>query len=328
MIFLPEKKKIISPFGKVISPFSDLGSIPMARHFMADRARMAASGVVGGATRALFAGGSSVNVIDYFTYAAQGNAVDFGDLTIDVNALSNASNGFNDRGIFGNGYDWNINNNTNVISYVTISTTGNATDFGDVTVARRRAPGCSNSINERGCFGGGHTTTPTNIIDYITISTTGNAIDFGNLVYVGSNRGAVDNGVNDRGCWASVTGNAGIDDITISSTGNAQDFGDVTVARFGRGASNRENDRGVFGGGNNSNVLDYITISTTGNAIDFGDLSFSSQCAATSSGIDDRGLFHQDISIVTEQITISTTGNATNWGDATSSSERSGVSDG
>ena len=45
MIFLPEKKKIISPFGKVISPFSDL-QIPKARHFMAQRGMMAASGTV------------------------------------------------------------------------------------------------------------------------------------------------------------------------------------------------------------------------------------------------------------------------------------------
>ena len=38
-----------------------------------------------------------------------------------------------DRGIFGGGYTGSA---SNVIDYITISTPGNATDFGDLTVAR------------------------------------------------------------------------------------------------------------------------------------------------------------------------------------------------
>lgn len=45
-----------------------------------------------------------------------------------------------DRGIFGGGIDLN-----NVIDYITISTTGNATDFGDLTVARYQLAATSNS---------------------------------------------------------------------------------------------------------------------------------------------------------------------------------------
>ena len=36
-------------------------------------------------------------------------------------------------------------NNTNTIDYVTIATTGNATDFGDLTVTRYYTGGCSSS---------------------------------------------------------------------------------------------------------------------------------------------------------------------------------------
>ena len=65
----------------------------------------------------------------------------------------------------------------NTIEYITISSFGNAIDFGDLTVARQRAASCSTSI--RGVFAGG--VGPLNVIDYITIASTGNAQDFGDL---------------------------------------------------------------------------------------------------------------------------------------------------
>jgi len=63
------------------------------------------------------------------------------------------------------------------MDYITIGTTGNATDFGDLTTTRSRLPGTSN--NTRGIFPGGSSS---NVIDYITIATTGNATDFGDLL--------------------------------------------------------------------------------------------------------------------------------------------------
>ena len=62
---------------------------------------------------------------------------------------------------------------------MTISTTGNAQDFGDLTVSRRISGSCSSNI--RGVFGGGFTSVNSNTIDFIIISTTGNAQDFGDL---------------------------------------------------------------------------------------------------------------------------------------------------
>ena len=66
---------------------------------------------------------------------------------------------------------------TNKMEYITIATTGDATDFGNNTEARFGAGGCGNSI--RGIWGGGKGATDT--IDYVTIDTTGDATDFGNL---------------------------------------------------------------------------------------------------------------------------------------------------
>ena len=71
----------------------------------------------------------------------------------------------------------------NTIEYVTIATTGSATDFGDLTLGRYTGEGVSNGT--RGVFCGGATgpaaPNAVNNIDYITIATTGNAADFGDM---------------------------------------------------------------------------------------------------------------------------------------------------
>ena len=72
----------------------------------------------------------------------------------------------------------------NTIQYVTITTLGNAQDFGDLTHARSELSAVSNSI--RGVFAGG--SSEGNRIDYITIQTTGNAQDFGDLPTSGNSQ--------------------------------------------------------------------------------------------------------------------------------------------
>ena len=137
-------------------------------------------------TRGLFAGGntspgSSDNVIQYITIATLGNAQDFGDLTQVTNSTPGAASS-SIRGLLAGGYVPSPGAVTNVISYVTIATLGNAQDFGDLTDARRGLAGASNS--SRGAFGGGlNPSTDVNTIDYVTIATTGDATDFGDLTH-------------------------------------------------------------------------------------------------------------------------------------------------
>ena len=121
----------------------------------------------------------------------------------------------------------------NTIDYVTTTTTGNATDFGDLTSTTTNA-GCSNGV--RAVFGGGSGGPHSNIIDYITIATTGNATDFGDLLTTLDAMASLSDGT--KGVWgggnASGAGNTGsnvIQYVTIANTGNATDFGDLTVAR-------------------------------------------------------------------------------------------------
>jgi hypothetical protein len=79
------------------------------------------------------------------------------------------------RSVFGGGLVSGVT--YNIIEYVTTSTAGNVTDFGDLTVSRGELASCSNGTY--GTWSGG--SSGNNTIDYVTIQTTGNASDFGDL---------------------------------------------------------------------------------------------------------------------------------------------------
>jgi|TARA_Y100000289_G_C3916681_1_gene147826 hypothetical protein len=140
-------------------------------------------------TRGLFLGGfsgwflSKVDTIDYITIATLSDAMDFGDLLEITNqntACSNKTRALNWCGVEGT----SSSNKVNRISYVTIQTTGNATDFGDANNEVSIGAACSNGIY--GVMGGGATGWSStfqriNNIDYVIVDTTGNATDFGDL---------------------------------------------------------------------------------------------------------------------------------------------------
>ena len=65
------------------------------------------------------------------------------------------------------------------MEYITIATTGNVTDFGDISSSRYLfGPG---STHLRGVFGGGIDSAASNVLEFITIATTGDVTDFGDL---------------------------------------------------------------------------------------------------------------------------------------------------
>tara|TARA_R110002167_G_scaffold315138_1_gene520651 strand:+ start:351 stop:1562 length:1212 start_codon:yes stop_codon:yes gene_type:complete len=166
----------------------------------------------------------SYDTIDFITFASTGNASDFGNQTQITQVC--AGFGSTTRGVRSGGYDGagGGSSETNVMDYVTISSQGNAIDFGDMTLARRGHGGCSSST--RGLNAGGFTgSTNTNSIDYVTISNTGNATDFGDLIKM--------SGLNVRAASSHTVGafidsNNTIVTVTIASTGNATDFADLT----------------------------------------------------------------------------------------------------
>ena len=230
------------------------------------------------------------------------------------------------RGVFGGGYTNSPSGFTNIIDYITIATTGNARDFGDLAAARQDTHGLSSVT--RGIFAGG-TPGVEDRIQYVTISSTGNAFDFGDLlrpegntVYHGtcadSTRGIIGGGFVPSPGFSTKA----IDYITIAHLGNASNFGNLSIARD-RHASFASPTRGIFYGGRtptNINSIEYITISTLGDGQDFGDatdkIQFNAGCSSSTRGLSGGG-YTPTVQNVIDYITIASTGNAIDFGDLT-----------
>ena len=148
-------------------------------------AHVATGGSVASSTRGVysvgFLNGSYVNTLEFITIATTGNGQDFGDLnggTIGYHHRGSTCD--STRGLFSGGYDPS-GNVQNKIDFITIASTGNATDFGDLSVARRSAAGTANSTHS--IFAGGYLPGVSNTIDRVVIQTTGNAADFGDFFF-------------------------------------------------------------------------------------------------------------------------------------------------
>ena len=222
------------------------------------------------------------------------------------------------RGLFGGGTP-----GINTIEYITISTLGNGTDFGDRTINKSELASCSS--NTRGIFWGG-TKDPegvTNIIDFVTIASTGDAQDFGDLPNNKKEIAACSNEI--RGlCAGGGAGDANaIHYITIASTGNSKDFGDLSFANNNITCT-QNSTRGLFQNRNEpsgNNHIDYVTIASMGNGEDFGDSTDARYGGASMVCSSTRGIFGggyaPGITNLIDYVTTATLGNAIDFGDLT-----------
>lgn len=90
-------------------------------------------------------GGAYTNAIEYITINSLGNSTTFGDLSLKCQRGHGVSNGVNNRGVFNLGYNADTSTWINSIDYITISSTGNSTEFGELTVVRSQNCGCANA---------------------------------------------------------------------------------------------------------------------------------------------------------------------------------------
>ena len=210
---------------------------------------------------------------------------------------------------------------TNIIEYVTISTPGNVTDFGDLTRSKYQGGACSNGT--RGVYAGGYDN-PNTEIQYVTISTPGNATYFGDLTPYGKYQiSGCSNGV--RGLFSGDATNWGpasnVLYITVATLGNAVYFGDLQYRPRSPGALANLT-RAVFAGGlyRAVNIINYVTVATLGNGVDFGDLTVAREWL-TGVSSETRGIFAGGVDNswynTIDYITIATPGNAIDFGDLT-----------
>ena len=239
--------------------------------------------------------------------------------------VSNSAGGTGHRGVIMGG---GAPTATSDIDYLTISTFGNAQDFGNLSGNERGANSGIMASSTRGLMCGGDQPATNGNIETIVFASTGSSENSGTsftarrLAAGCSNQtrailaGGYDN--------PSGADNNIIECTTIASLGSTEDFGDLSLSRyFPMGCASST--RGIFMGGVDAGVddvstIDYVTISTTGDAQDFGDLVNEGRGVGSASnstrGILAGGYVNPGVNTNTIQfITIATTGNAQDFGD-------------
>tara|TARA_R100001443_G_scaffold102706_2_gene110950 strand:+ start:796 stop:2337 length:1542 start_codon:yes stop_codon:yes gene_type:complete len=170
---------------------------------------------------------------------------------------------------------------SDVIQSLNIHTTGNTTNFGNLTLTRDGSIGMSSPI--RGVFCGGRDNAPvaSNTIDYVAFASGGNAEDFGDLQQAARYATGGGNGVRSLimgGQEPSMT--TMINAINITTLGNAIDTGGEYTGSESLSETVYNNQRLIMVGGydlsnfaatnSSSNVIQTITITSSGSAIDWG----------------------------------------------------------
>jgi|688.fasta_scaffold169891_3 hypothetical protein len=211
---------------------------------------------------------------------------------------------------------------------IVISTSGNTTNFGNLSTNTGFL--ASGSSSTRGLFAGGGGLDGLgdfvifNTIEYITFAASGSVADFGDLATARYNLAGCSNSTIAIFAGGQSPTTNQTTSVTIATTGNSSSFGGLpdNIHSLAGCASAT---RALFSGGTNSggsrlNVISFITFSSLGSASDFGDLTLSpSAPAATSSstrGIIAGGSAPTSTNVI-EFVTIASAGNATDFGDLT-----------
>ena len=225
---------------------------------------------------------------------------------------------------------------TDRIDAIEISTTGDATDFGNLVTSMFATSGAGSRVAAFRI--GGNTPSARNDIGKTIFASQGDEVDTGadcltNRTYTGALSDST------RACFAGNNDPAQVNSIeyfSMTTTGNSVDFGDLSYVLL-MPATFASPTRGIFTGGQNSSNpngvsnIEFITISATGNSSDFGDLvDARSQLMGCSNAV--RGLISgggeapgNGVNTI-EFVTIATLGNTKDFGDMTYTNNRDGAS--
>ena len=217
-----------------------------------------------------YTGSANYKKIEYMAISTDSNATTFGNLTIGKRGMGAAGASDASRVVWSPGSN-ESNTANNVYDYITTSTLGNATDFGDSTANNTYGSGGTTN-GTYGLYGLGDTA-----VEYITIATTGNASSFGNLSSSRYSYGAAGNNTRTLFTGGAVSGTrvGTVDYFTPDTAGNATDFGDLYFNSFDNSPVATYEIVFTMGGyaPSAANFVQKLTIATTGNATDYGDLN-------------------------------------------------------
>ena len=168
------------------------------------------------------------------------------------------------------GYTSGNSPNSNVISRFTFGSANNATDWGDLTVARFSRAGQVSSTH--GYTTGGPAGAGPDVIDKFSFTSSGDATDVGNLTagrFYACGQSSARHGYTSGG---TPNGNV-IDKFTFVSDANATDVGDLIISRRSSAGHSSTTTGFVTTGFPDVNIIQSFSFASDGNATDLGDLS-------------------------------------------------------
>jgi hypothetical protein len=267
----------------------------------------------------LSSGDGVTNIIDSFSFASNGNAVDHGDM-----AQLSGHQFFGAGTTSGTyGYKAGASPAVNNISKFAIASTGNSTDVGNLTEAKAECSGISSA--DYGYAAGSNTATQ-DVIERWAYASDGNSADVGDTVsgiyyrYGASTSGYgyLAGGTPDSGKTTAIEKFA-----TASSANGVAISGTLTVARAdGIEPGWASSTHGYAAGGDpsSSNIIDKYSFATEANATDVGNLTaggygMGGQCSLTY-GYSSGG-YRAGYSNIIDKCAFASDGDSTDVGDLT-----------
>jgi hypothetical protein len=193
-------------------------------------------------TRAIHMAGTSPSTqtdarILYVTIQADGNSIDFGDLINSYNFRYGSATGNKIRAIACGGRQEPGSAGVNTMQFVTMATTGNAQEFGDLSTTIVSSSGTTSNGTRAIIATNGVPSFTGKTLDQIRPASGGNSYGFGELS-TGRQDGHANSCMNTptRGFFAGgltpngSTGTQVIDYVTFETEGTAVDFGDLNGA--------------------------------------------------------------------------------------------------
>ena len=174
--------------------------------------------------------------------------------------------------------------NSNIIDKFPFSSDANATDVGDLTVARDHIAGQSSSANGY-ASGSGAPAQPEDVIDKFPFASDANATDVGDLSqarFGPAGQSSTANGYSSAGRGPSPSAKyKTVDKFPFAADANATDVGDLTTNnqnQAGQSSTTHGYNSGGYGhpanpSGSPLNVISKFTFSSDANATDVGDLT-------------------------------------------------------
>ena len=188
------------------------------------------------ATRGIAGGGTFGNSVDYFTMASTGTVADFGNLTPSNLGTYQSACMTPTRGVYHQSLKPAPYAGSTFLGNITIATTGDSTQFGDLSQERANIASLSNST--RGIFTGGYQAPAPNYtksMEYVQLTSQGNAVFFGDLSVVKNNLNG-NCASPTRAVIAGGSTNPGVTNVIeyvdIQTLGDAVDFGDLVTPKF------------------------------------------------------------------------------------------------